>query len=466
MKSANGSDAAAIPPWGWLEMLVLAQWLSSGLLLVPGAQGFRTLIRALPYVLSIGLLLMHLGRRGFRPSFPRWSRLLLAALFILVVGLFHPQTNLPAGVAQILLQLSIAGPAFWAASEMRSGARLNRLIWLLFIGAAVNAAVGILQVYFPGTFMPPEFSSVALAMNPEAVSSLTYIGADGREIIRPPGLSDYPGGASVAAMMTGLLGIALASQRSLSMTKRVALLLLSAVGIATLFLTQVRSLLLMMVASLALLALLLLRQRRLSEASSIVGFAVAMLAVSFLWATAVGGESVSARFKELFETGPVAAYQQHRGGFVTTTLRELLTEYPLGAGVGRWGMMNVHFGERQGSAPIHVEIQMTGWLLDGGVLMWLVYGGAILLAMRFVYRTAARSANRELAFCAAIVFCICFMVVGQSMAGPSFNTVLGLQFWLLVSGVYGVARQQWVRQRAEARVPAPLSALEGTSASS
>lgn len=447
------STADDLPRWGWLELFVLAQWLSSALLFIPGAQAFRTPIRALPYLISLGLLFIHLGLRGARGAVPRWSRMLVLALVLLVMELFHPATNVGGGVAQCLLQLSIAAPVFWVASSVRSRAHLNRLVWVFFLAAAANSVVGALQVYYPARFMPPEFSSLALALNPDAVSSLTYVGADGREIIRPPGLSDYPGGASVAGMMTGLLGLVLAGQRHLRQWQRLLAIALATTGMATLYLTQVRSLVMMMVVSVGIMCALLLRNRRVAEGALIAAAGAVLLVGAFVWATRVGGESVSSRFLDLLEEGPVASYQQNRAGFVGTTVRELLAEYPLGAGLGRWGMMYVHFGQGGRSEPIHVEIQMTGWLLDGGVLMWILYGGAIAFALRFLYLAATRSSDRDYSYLAALVFAICFIVVGQSFAGPAFNTVLGIQFWLLVSAVYGVARHHALARRETMEAP-------------
>jgi hypothetical protein len=441
-------------------VFVLAQWLSSALLFVPGSQAFRTPIRALPYLIGLALLFLHAGTRGFRGAQPRWTKLLALALVLLVLELLHPMTNLAGGIAQCLLQLSIAASVFWVPTVVRTGARLNRLVWVFFLAAALNSAVGALQVYYPETFMPAEFSSLALALNPEAISSLTYVGADGREIVRPPGLSDYPGGASVAGMMTGLLGIVLAAQRGLRRWLRVLCVALATIGLATLYLTQVRSLVMMMLASVAIMCALLLRQRRVAESAVVAIVGAALLVGAFLWATAVGGESVSSRFLDLIEESPVASFQQNRGGFIETTVRELLAEYPLGAGLGRWGMMYVHFGQGGSSDPIHVEIQMTGWLLDGGVLMWLFYGGAILFALRFLYSVSVRSQDPDFAYLAGLIFTICFIVVGQSMAGPSFNTVLGMQFWLLVSAVYGVARERVALRRAGDEPTASIAPME------
>jgi hypothetical protein len=418
------------------------------LLFVPGSQAFRTPIRALPYVASLMILAWCWNANVLVRPLPRFGRFLGASLLLLVVGLLHPGTNLPAGIAQCIFQLAIAAPMFWVGAVVQNRDRLMRLVWLVFVANAISAGIGALQVYYPGVFMPPEFSTLALTLNPDVVTSLTYIGADGQEIIRPPGLTDYPGGASVAGMTAGLLGVVLAFQPGLSNRWRFVSLALSAVGLLTLYLTQVRSLLMVMVVGLALLCALLVKQRRVAAGAGLIVLTAALVTGAFVWATAIGGESVAARFLGLLESGPIASYQESRGGFVTHTLRDLALEHPLGAGVGRWGMMYIHFGDRGAtSPPIHVEIQMTGWLLDGGIPMWICYGGAIILALLFVYRVAVRSPDPLVAYAASIILTVSFIVVAQSLAGPSFNTSLGIQFWMLISAVYGVARADVLKSR-------------------
>ena len=116
------------------------------------------------------------------------------------------------GHAQVVFQLAIAAPVFWTSTHWISAERLDRILLLVFGANFLGAAVGLLQVYYPATFMPPEFSRLALSLNADVVGALTYIGADGREIIRPPGLSDIPAGAAVSATVSALLGFAFATR--------------------------------------------------------------------------------------------------------------------------------------------------------------------------------------------------------------------------------------------------------------
>ena len=86
-----------------------------------------------------------------------------------------------------------------------------------------------------------------------------------------------------------------------------------------------------------------LRQGRVLQGGWIAVGGVAMIAASFMWAAAIGGKAIEDRFSSLIDTGLFDTFQQTRGLFLDYTIRELLFQYPLGAGLGRWGMMQVYF---------------------------------------------------------------------------------------------------------------------------
>ena len=120
--------------------------------------------------------------------------------------------------------------------------------------------------------------------------------------------------------------------------------------------------------------------------------------------------------------------------FIRYTLSELLYQFPLGAGLGRWGMMHVYFGDPTlwQAPPIHVEVQLTGWLLDGGVPLWLLYGGrcrrgsASTAIARLFVRRHPRAQD-----IATIVLCLQLTIVCLCLTGPVFNTQLGILFWAM-----------------------------------
>ncbi|HUS25269.1 MAG TPA: hypothetical protein VM369_10000, partial [Candidatus Binatia bacterium] len=116
----------------------------------------------------------------------------------------------------------------------------------------------------------------------------------------------------------------------------------------------------------------------------------------------------------------------------------LLDQYPLGAGVGRWGMMNTYFGNPFDDAapPIYVEIQLTGWLLDGGMLMWLIYGGAILGSLWYAF-TLTAAPDEHLSEVAIIVLTLQAHILVMAMGAPVFNTQQGILFWALAAMLHG-----------------------------
>ena len=426
--------------WPWLTTFLAVQFLWGTLLFLPGSQAYRPIVRALPYAVAAALVVIYVPTIR-RTRAPAGTLLLLFALGLLALNLLHPTSLLEAGVAQCVFQASIAAPMFWAWKAVNGLTQLRRLLWIAFALNTIGASIGVLQVYYPDRFMPPQFSTLGIRLNELYVESLTYVGPDGQRIVRPPGLSDQPGGAAVTGALAVVLGVGLsltAGTRTLS-----ALGLASAgVGLAAIYLTQVRSLLLMSLGALAVLGLVLFRRGQVQLAVRIAISAVVLVVGSFLWARTLGGEAVEERFVGITRQGAVQTYQENRGGFVAQTFGELLDEYPFGAGVGRWGMMNVYFGDPANldAPPIHVEIQITGWLLDGGMPMWGLYGGAVLLALLSAYRMTQQRVSRELADLATIVLGLQVLIFGFGWAGPVFNTQLGLLFWFLTSALHGAAR--------------------------
>jgi hypothetical protein len=167
----------------------------------------------------------------------------------------------------------------------------------------------------------------------------------------------------------------------------------------------------------------------------------AVLAVGFVYAVAIGGNSVSERFATLISGNPADVYKQNRGGFIQQTVEQLLPEYPFGAGLGRWGMARVYsepYLKETDPTSIWAEIQPTGWLLDGGFLMWVFYGSAILSSLLYAYRRATTHSDRDIRYFAGLIVMLNMIIVLMVFDSPVFNNQLGAQFWLLGSGLAGV----------------------------
>jgi len=230
----------------------------------------------------------------------------------------------------------------------------------------------------------------------------------------------------------------MAFRRGLPALWRAACAASATIGMTALLLTQVRSLSLVAAASLAVFAALRLRQGRTTDALASLGVGAALVVGAFVWAVAVGGDALMDRFSGLVDNGVIHTFREQRGAFLTYTLSELLYQFPLGAGLGRWGMMQVYFGDPTlwQAPPIHVEIQPTGWLLDGGVLLWVAMGGALVMAVRTSYLVAVHAAG-SLQDAATAIVCLQLTVLCLCLTGPVFNTQLGIQFWAVTGAVLG-----------------------------
>ncbi len=433
--------------WPWVEWFVYLQFLWGALLFIPGSQAYRPIIRALPYASSAILLLLFLPQRSSWTKAPGSASFMLAALGVLVANLLHPTTQFMAGVAQCVFQLMIAAPVFWAWKAVRTEEHLLKIVRLVFLLNVLSAGVGALQVYVPDVFLPPQFSALGMQLSETWVDEMSYEGAGGRTIVRPPGLTDQPGAASVAGTIAAVLGLGLTLVSKRNPT-RVLCLGGAALGLFVLYLTQVRSLLLMCVAAFIVMAALMFRRGRFAAGTWLLTGGGALVLSAFVWAVSVGGDRVERRFTEITQRGAMQTYRENRGHFLSYTLGELLDEYPFGAGVGRWGMMYIYFGDPTdlASPPIYVEIQPTGWLLDGGVALWVCYGGALLAALATAWRLSTQRFSAPVADLASVVLPVLLAIVGMGLASPIFNTQIGILFWFLAASLYG-AGGEFARRR-------------------
>jgi hypothetical protein len=442
-------DAGAVPrgaSWGWLELFVLSQVFWGVLLFIPGSQSFRFYIRAFPYLTSL-LAIVACARSSSTNTKVPGSGWILAALVLLVANLVHEETWFKAGVAQVVFQLAIAAPVFWAARMWLPSSRMERLILLIFAGHCLSAVLGLLQVYYPAIFMPPQFSTMAFQMDKDFVASLSYVGAGDRSIIRPPGLSDLPGGAAISGTFVALIGFALAVRQDQARVQRLLFYGSVVIGMTVVYLTQVRSMLLMILGGMLLVAFVRLRQGRIVQSTYIATAAAVLLLGSFVWAVTVGGDVIQDRYQGMYKSGVVQSYQDNRGVFLSYTIFEQPFVYPFGAGLGRWGMMSAYFPEPGNwqHPSLYAEIQPTGWIYDGGILMCIFYPVALIVAMRYAYKIAINRDN-PMNEVAVILLVVQLLVAGLCFTGPVFNTQVGIMFWLATAMLYGCQRTLLVEE--------------------
>lgn len=442
-----------LPAWGWVEGLILAQTLLPGLLFVPGLSVLRTFLRVASYAVALIAWSRCAGLaapRGGADTFAARPWLLFCIAW-LGLSVFHPNSNsLVSAAAQATLYVAILSPAFWVPSVVLSSRQIPRMLAILFLCNALSTLMGIGQVFRPNTFNPPVIPAAESAY----FAGLSYEAADRRTIMRPCGLSDTPGAACSAGLMTALLGLCWAL-RPVAAWKRLASLGLAFLGVAVIYYSQVRSSLVMLaICLIALTALCALRRNYRQAALLTVGGAVLILG-AFAWVVGSAGDAVSQRFASLFAEDPATVYLQNRGGFVRQAFEQVLWEHPLGYGMGWWGMINHYFGRKDIASPIWVEVMWPAWIYDGGFPLLIGYVGSIAVAMFDSFRIALTCEDREFAFWAAVIVASNLGILATCFSFVTFVSPFGIQFWLHAAALHAAAR----RARPARKAPSPISGL-------
>ena len=159
---------------------------------------------------------------------------------------------------------------------------------------------------------------------------------------------------------------------------------------------------------------------------------------TFGWAVAVGGSVTLDRIGSLFTGSTSEVYHQNRGHFLESTINDLLPKYPWGAGLGRWGMMNGYFGKNGNpfTDSIWVEIQWTGWLLDGGIPLIIAYVIALAIACYLAIKIVFEERLDGLPFWGAVIFSYNIGMVMITFNYPFFISQGGMEFWLLKTAIF------------------------------
>jgi hypothetical protein len=443
-----------------LELFILLEFTCQVLLLSSEIGQLRQLVRITLFSSSIATLLLLSGRGQAHPA----AKPAMVVLAVVIISLFNPSTNtVLAASAQIGMYLAILAPLFWVARLQVDTKVLRRVLMVIWIFQTVSASVGILQVYFPGRF-EPSISIVLMHSGKGYLKGLQYRNAYGEMTWRAMGLTDIPGGAAAAGFFSALLGTAFLLTFKNPFPRLFAATTM-VIGLVAIYLSNNRSsLVVLMIGEISIVwltavrrSLLIIRpawgKREAGNLPRLVGAIAVASLLGFSWAVAVGGLDVSDRFETLVAEKPSDVYQKNRGHFIETTMENDLPQYPLGAGLGRWGMMNYYFGDTSNpeSLPIWVEEQWTGWLIDGGIPLIVAY--LLLMALRTTVRIALGPVEPELAVYAAIIFAYDVSALATCFSYTFFLSQSGLEFWLLNAALYGAMLSFQKKQaRADATV--------------
>jgi hypothetical protein len=407
-----------IPGPGWIYACVVMQLLCQLALLVQEFTPARVFIRSAAF----GTSLLFLLAIPSRPQASSSVRTLVSfVVVIMTLCMLNPLGGAPlAVVAHWAFNLAIVAPVLWTGRLRTPPGTLGRVLLILWAFHTVGSLLGVLQTYFPGQFQP----------NLTTISERRHLLirlASGEWIPRPTGLSDSPGGASTNGIYAALLGIGVALVRPFRFA-RAAGVLSMVLGMMCVYLSQVRSALVMLVVCFVVIATLSALAGRLSRVWGLGLLLGAVTLGSFYFALGVGGDMMTTRLSTLIDRDPGTVYYGSRGVMLEETFTHMLPQYPLGAGLGHWGMINAYFGSV--ADEIGTEIQVMGWMIDGGLPLLAVYVAAVLAAI-FQACRAAQARNDNQATWSSIVAGYSVGALALCFSYPLFMSTAGLEFWLV-----------------------------------
>ena len=237
--SLAAAGAGTIEKWGFAEIFIISQTALPALLYLPGSQAFRLPIRFSAFAISLAAFAWYQIESSTQAPRSPMQPWVAGVMALLGVMLFHPETSsLVGGLAHMAVYFAVLAPLFWAPEFVKSPEQISRLLWILLLCSGANAVVGVLQVYNPDRWLPPEFSRIVTA-TAEGMGAVTYTGMNGQRIVRPPGLFDTPGAVAGPAMFAALLGLVFAVS-AIPVWKRALSLAIAGAGLAAIYLSQVR----------------------------------------------------------------------------------------------------------------------------------------------------------------------------------------------------------------------------------
>jgi hypothetical protein len=435
--------------WWLAEWFIVSQTLLPALLFAPGTQAIRLPLRVASFGLSAGVVIwLHLVRN--LPSLPPhparpW---LLGVLVYMGAMMLHPTTNsLGGGAAQIVLYFCVMSPLFWAPYLVKSPEHLRRVVVLMLVTNGLNAIVGVLQVYDPDTWLPEEFSRIVTESR-FGLAPVSYIGPGGLRIIRPPGLFDTPGAVAGPGMFATLLGLIFAAS-PISIGPRLAAGSLGLAGVMAIYLSQVRVSLVALVAMLLVYFVTLFAQQRGGRAMAFGALLSVTVATGLTGASLLGGQGIIERVMTLFQDDPFALYYASRGNQLVFAFSDLVTTAPLGSGLGRWGMAAMYFSDPANlDAPsMWAEIQFSGWMIDGGLVLVFAYTMALVMTARREWRVATEAVDDRVRASGAVVFAANLGVAALAFSFTPFVSQVGMQYWFLAGALHGVVLHSGERLR-------------------
>lgn len=420
----------------WLTTFVSLDVLAQvGMFFFGGSAALRLPMRMSVYVGSLCMLLVTLGRSTKYP--PR--RVLPFILGVLALEQLHPDGDRPfAQTAQLVLYTAVLSPLIWGPRLRLADpfAMFRRVVLILWLFYTASAIVGVLQVRYPGRFegaLSANFAAGGSTYDKGSLAPHMFKLADGKEIIRPRGLTDVPGGAAVGGVYSILFGMGL-----LTADRRIWLRALAVggmvAGLFCIYICQGRTNLVIVALSAGVLLAVLLMRGSVGRASILATMLFGVASVGTAAAFAIGGASTVARFNTLLENDASTVVYDSRGKFIELMLREDVPNYPLGAGMGRWGMMHGYFGGN--SDPLWAEMMWQALIFDGGLILILAYAALLIVVVLTTWKVALRARDDALGSWAGAICGCNLAAVAASFVFPIFAVSMGLEIFVLNACLY------------------------------
>src|SRR5512146_1467808 len=258
--------SAGIPPrqpkpGRLLEGFVALEIICQLALLSSTLAPFRVVFRTAVFGVSLGLLFVLPGHGKQHPA----AKAAFFVMLVLAVSMLNPGINsTTAAAAEFGLYLAVLAPLFWISRIRIDLMEMRRVLWLMWTFQVISSVLGVLQVYFPGRFQFA-VSTVVQGGGAGYMAMQHFQNAYGVMVYRPMGLTDTPGGASAAGFFAVLFAAAfflLERRRWMQIACAGTML----VGMAAIYLSQVRVMLVMeVVCMLAFLTLMSWRAAKVSN---------------------------------------------------------------------------------------------------------------------------------------------------------------------------------------------------------
>jgi hypothetical protein len=228
-----------------------------------------------------------------------------------------------------------------------------------------------------------------------------------------------------------------------SLLRRLLGVVMGVAGIAVILLSHVRSALVVAAGCAVTFSIIMIVQRRVKTLMSLAFFIAICGVAGLFYAERYGGQSTIDRFETLLADDPVTVYgNSARLDMVRSALDTTLLEHPLGAGLGRWGMMRKYFGDESNfdSPEIWAEVQFMAWVLDGGVVLLSLYVTALAVAVHRLIRSSFSYHSQKLRQWGAVVIMLSAGPIAFIFSYCPFYSQIGMQFWLLMGAFEGLVQ--------------------------